>query len=382
MDPSIPEEVEIIRQEVSRFVDEELVPLEKEVEDREELSRDQRALLMKKAAELGMLSLGVSEDHGGAGLDILAQAILWETLGKVSMPLVMGTLPEGYELLAHGTAEQRAAYLDPCMNGEKISCFAVTESTVGSEEDDVALVARRDGDHLVLNGTKIFVASGDVADFAIVVARTDAKASVQDGVSCVVVDRGASGYRIGEAHRTMGFKGINYVELHFEDCKVPVDQVLGEVDKGFGLARSYRDDMRLKISAWCVGMGERLLTGAKEYAKQRQTFGKPIAERQAIQWMVAESATDVRAARYMAYHAAWKKSLGEDAHKEVAMVKVFATEMFNRLADRALQIHGGLGYTKDLPYERFYRDARMMRVLWGSSETMRHDISEYILSEA
>ncbi|MBI3090579.1 MAG: acyl-CoA dehydrogenase family protein [Candidatus Tectomicrobia bacterium] len=382
MDLSIPEEVEIMRQEVSRFVDEELAPHEKEVEEREEIPAELRASLRKKAAELGLLSLGVPEECGGAGLDILAQAILWETFGKVSLPLVLGILPEGYELLAHGTKAQQDAYLAPCLSGDATSCVAVTETTAGAEEDEVALTARRDGDHFILDGKKIFVANGDVADFAVVLARSDEAAGPRHGLSCFVVDRGSPGCLVGERRRTLGLHGVNFVELTFDACRVSAEHVIGEVGAGFALMRSWRDEARLKLSAWCVGMGERLLDGAKEYAKQRYTFGKPIAERQAIQWMLAESATDLRATRMMAYHAAWKKSLGEEAHKEVAMVKVFATEMFHRLTDRALQIHGGLGYTKDLHYERYYRDARMLRVLWGGSESLRSDISESILAGA
>jgi acyl-CoA dehydrogenase len=238
----------------------------------------------------------------------------------------------------------------------------------------------KDGDNYVLNGVKHFITNGPYADFAMVYAVTDRKLGARGGVTCFLVEKGTPGFSVARVQKTMAGDNLQ-AELAFVDCVVPSRNILGEAGQGFLLAMQWIGHGRLLIGAMCVGVSDLLLKMSTDYAKQREQFGKPISSKQAIQWMLADSATEIYAARMMLYNAAWKADRGENIIKETSMVKLYATEMVNRIADRALQIHGGMGYMREFPIERIFREVRVLRIVEGTSEIQRFIISRFLLDE-
>ena len=378
MDFELPEELKLLRDLVRRFVKKELLPLEDRVEEADDVPPDTLRRLRTEARELGLLGINIPEDRGGSGLGTLANCIVREELGRTSLAMsytVRGPSP----ILSMGTPAQRERYLAPCLRAEKRDCFALTEPDAGSDAAAISTTAVRDGDRFILNGTKTFVTDGRKADFTIVFAVTDKKKRAQGGITAFLVDKGTPGFTVGALFKKMGWRGTDLAELIFTNCRVSADSVLGEVGQGFPIAMKWIDQGRLGVAAAAVGTAERLLSLATDYARQRVTFGKALAERQAIQWMLADSATEIAAARLLIYQAASQEDRGSDIRRQAAMAKLYATEMVGRVADRALQIHGGMGYMKDLPIERMYRDVRYTRIAEGTSEILRFLIARSLL---
>jgi acyl-CoA dehydrogenase len=362
------------------FVERELLPHEDLVEEQDGLPPDLENELRAKAVKLGLNAMGMPEEVGGGGLGTLGLTIATEELSKAGSGL-SSVIPSPSNILLACDDEQRERFLYPTVRGEKQDCFALTEPEAGSDASAIRTRAVEKDDGWVLNGRKQFISHGDTADFAIVFAVSDPDAT-SDRVTAFLVERGTPGFAVGQIHKTMGHRGYRQAELLFDDCLVPRENVLGDVGKGFDLARDWLRNGRILTAARCIGPAERLLQLSRDYALQRVQFGQPIADFQAIQFMLADSATELFAARMMTYNAAWDEDQGVDPkilNSKAAMVKVFASEMLGRVADRAVQVHGGMGYMREVPVERLYRNARIERIWEGTSEIQRGIIARNLL---
>ncbi|KYC60391.1 acyl-CoA dehydrogenase family protein [Heyndrickxia faecalis] len=378
MDFTLSDEQKMIQRTVREFVKKELMPLEQEVlknerEGRPGLADSVIKNLQEKAKAAGFWGINTPEEYGGANLGPVMTALLQMELGRTFVPFSFGGSADN--ILYDCNEEQKQKYLIPVINGERRSCFALTEPGAGSDAANIKMTAVKDGDHWVLNGEKVFITNGNEADFAMVFAVTDKEKGANGGVTCFLVDRDM-GWR-SEYIQTMGEWGP--ASLVFEDVRVPEANILGEPGKGFSLGMKWIGQGRWLIPARAVGASERLLQMAMDYAKTRVTFGKPIAERQAIQWMIADSNVEIEATRWLVLHAAWLSETGKDNRHYASIAKLYGSNMANRVVDRVLQIHGGMGYTKELPIERWYREMRLWRIFEGTDEIQRYIISRNLL---
>lgn len=381
MDFTIPEEDRQIVDMVRSFLKKEVAPVEVDIEEKDEIPQH----IVDKMKELGFFGMTVPKEYGGAGIGMLPFCLVSIELGKTH-PAIGGLLSANNGTGWHGihyfgSAEQKKKYLPKVATGEYIASFALTEPEAGSDAASIRTTAIKDGDNYVLNGTKHFISNGPIADFVTVMALTDKKLRAKGGITAFIVDKGTPGFSVGQIHQKMGNRGTHQSELIFDDCVIPAENMIGELGMGFKVAMVTLDATRLTVLATAVGMAERLLDMSAQYAKIRVQFGKPIAAKQAIQWMLADMATDIYASRNMLYHAAWKADQGMTFSTESAMFKLFASEMVCRCADKALQIHGGMGYMKDLVIERIYRDARLLRIVDGTSEIQRIVIARSVLRD-
>jgi acyl-CoA dehydrogenase len=372
MDFSLSGEEAQVRDWVRTFVRKEIAPLEPEVLRRERahqpgLTRDELRALQLKAKESGFWGVLTPEEYGGMGLGAVMTALLEAELGRSFVPFRFGGHADN--ILYYGNDEQKQRYLLPTIAGERRSCFAISEPGAGSDARALRATARRDGGDWVINGEKTFITNGNEADFTMVFARTD------DGVTCFLADR-ADGWR-SEPIDTMGQWGP--AALVFEDVRVPGANVLGEVGKGFELAMKWIGQGRYLLPARALGSCERLVEMAMEHARTRVTFGAPIAERQAVQWMIADSAVEIEALRWLVLHAAWLVDSGADSRHAQSIAKLYGGVKANEIVDRVLQIHGGMGYTRELPVERWYRELRLLRIYEGTDEIQRRTIARNLL---
>jgi len=331
--------------------------------------------LQAKAREQGFWALDVPVEFGGQGIGTLATCLVEEELAKFPGMFRFGGLVE--PVLYEGTEDQRARFVDSVVKDGKVSCFAFTEPQAGSDLRGIQTKATRAGSDWVLNGTKTFISGADRADFCIVYARTSQELGAR-GITVFVVDKGTPGFTLSRPIPTMG-DGWEPYELSFVDCVVPDENRIGDVNGGWALGAEQLTHGRLKIAAKQLGIAQRCLDMAIEWAKQRQTWGKPIATRQAIQWMVADSAVELDAARLLVYRAAWLADEKTEIHNEAFIAKLYATEMSQRVTDRCLQIFGGLGYARELPIQSFYRQARVWRIGHGTAELNRWMIARNLL---
>jgi acyl-CoA dehydrogenase len=378
MDFALSDEQRMIQRTVRDFVTRELLPLEGEVLRRERegavgMSRAQLRALQLSAKEFGFWGINTPEEYGGANLGPIMLALVMMELARTFIPFTFGGSADN--ILYYANEEQRRRYLLPTIAGERISCFALTEPGAGSDAANIQLSARQDGDHWVLNGEKTFITNGNDADFAMVFAVTDREKRAKGGITCFLVDRemGWTSSYIA----TMGEWGP--AALSFVDVRVPASNVLGEVGQGFGLGMQWIGLGRWIYAARAVGAAERLLQMAVEHANTRVTFGEPIAERQAIQWLIADSEVEIEATKWLAFHAAWMAEQGQDTRHAAAIAKLYGANMANRVADRVLQIHGGMGFTRELPIERWYREMRVWRIFEGTDEIQRFIIARDLL---
>ncbi|MDA5108362.1 acyl-CoA dehydrogenase family protein [Brevibacillus thermoruber] len=378
MDFTLTDEQKMVQRTVREFVQKEVMPLEQQVlrnerEGRPGITREEIRALQLKAKELGFWGINTPEEYGGANLGPIMTALITMELGRTFVPFTFGGSADN--ILYYCNEEQKQRYLIPVINGERRSCFALTEPGAGSDARNIKMSAVKDGDHWVLNGEKVFITNGNEADFAMVFAVTDKEKGADGGVTCFLVDRDM-GWRSEYIH-TMGEWGP--ASLIFENVRVPEENILGEPGKGFALGMKWIGQGRWMIPARAIGAAERLLQMGIDYAKTRVTFGEPIAERQAIQWMIADSAVEIEAAKWIVLRAAWMAEKGLDARHQSSMAKLFGANMGNRVVDRVLQIHGGMGYTKELPIERWYREARLWRIYEGTDEIQRRTIARNLL---
>ncbi|WP_030527205.1 acyl-CoA dehydrogenase family protein [Phycicoccus jejuensis] len=382
MDLDLTDDERDIRQWVRTFVEKEVMPLEQDVLSRERrhergLPAEELARLQATARESGFFGVLTPEEHGGMGLSAVMAALVEVELGRSFVPFRFAG--DADNILFHASPEQQEAYLRPTIEGTRRSCFAITEPGAGSDARAIRTKADRDGDDWVITGEKTFITGGHEADFVMVFAVTDAEAHREgrtgESVTCFLVDRerGWTSHPID----TMGEWGP--AALTFDGVRVPSSSVLGEVGKGFALAMQWIGKGRYLLPARALGGCERMVEMGMEWARNRVTFGQPIAERQAIQWMIADSAVDIEALRWLVLSAAWQVDAGRDSRQAQSMAKLFGGVRANEIVDRMLQVHGGMGYTRELPLERWYRELRLLRIYEGTDEIQRRTIARNLL---
>ncbi len=378
MDFALSDEQRAIRDTARDFIANELIPREPEVLRRERrgepgIRPDEVRELQLKAKSFGFWGISTPEDYGGMDLPAVTQSLIWTETGRTFVPFRFGG--EADNILYFANEEQKKEFLLPTIEGERHSCFAITEPGAGSDAAAIRTSARRDGDDWIINGEKTFITGGNEADFAIVIAVTDPVLGARTGSTAFLVDR-SMGWT-SQFIQTMGDGGP--ASLVFDDVRVPGRNVLGEVGQGFELGMRWIGKGRYLIPARALGAAERLLQMAIDYANTRETFGAKIATNQAIQWMIADSEVELEAARWLVLHAAWSVDQGRDPRHSSSMAKLYGANMANRVVDRVLQIHGGMGYTRELPIERWYREARLWRIFEGTDEMQRLIISRDLL---
>ncbi|MFE0021385.1 acyl-CoA dehydrogenase family protein [Amycolatopsis sp. NPDC059021] len=378
MDFTLSVEEREVRDWVRTFVQRELIPLEPEVLRRERagqpgITSDELRDLQLKAKESGFWGVLTPEAYGGMGLSAVMAALLEAELGRTFVQFRFGGSADN--ILFHANEEQKERYLLPTISGERKSCFAITEPGAGSDAKAIRTSARKDGDDWIINGEKTFITGGNEADFTMVFAITDPEKGANGGVTCFLVDR-EMGWK-SEYIDTMGEWGP--ASLVFQDVRVPSSQILGEEGRGFELAMQWIGQGRYLLPARAIGSCERLLSMAIEHANTRETFGQKIAERQAIQWMIADSGVELEALRWLVLHAAWQVDQKMDSRHAQSMAKLYGGVKANEIVDRVLQIHGGMGYTRELPIERWYRELRLLRIYEGTDEIQRRTIARNLL---
>lgn len=375
MDFALPEELRLIQDSVREFTDRELFPLERDFCIQRGLPHEKRLELERKGRESGFWALDVPTEFGGAGLGQLAMSVIHEQLYRSPLMFEFGGSVEPALYLCND--KQKEKYFYPIIKGEKKSCYAFTEPGTGSDLAQVQTRAVKKGDRWIINGTKTFISHVDRADFIMVFASTQ-PGSGSKGITCFLVDKNSKGLHISNPIPTMGDDWDPYT-LSFDDCEVPEENVLGEVNKGFLVADEQLTHGRLKIAACNIGIGNRCLEMATKYAKERTTFGQPIGSRQGIQWMLADSEVELMAARLLVQQAAWIADSNQPIRNEAFVAKLYATEMAQRVSDRALQIFGGMGYTREVPIQSFYRQVRVWRIGHGTAEIHRWMIARNML---
>ncbi|MBM3597682.1 MAG: acyl-CoA dehydrogenase [Alphaproteobacteria bacterium] len=384
MDFELPLEVRMLRDLVRRFVDDELIPIEMQVPEGDELPVAYLKPLQDKARKLGLWHLNVPKALGGMGLGLLEACVVQEEVARSkAIPFRLNELFGPYVdpvLLDACNEEQKQRFLLPALKGDIRVCFAQTEPDAGADPASMRTRAVRDGDSYVVNGTKRFISFAGIADWAEVLCVTDPNKRGRGGITCLMIDLNAPGVSRPKRWQTM--MGDTPGEIVFDDVRVPVTDRLGAEGQGFNLGQRYLTAGRVSgQAAWSLGVAQRSLDMAIDYAKVRVTFGQPLAERQAIQFMVADSAMELRTARLLVYETAWKFDRGDDIRNESYMAKLVCTEMAGRIVDRALQILGGIGLTKDLPIEYFYRQIRSLRITEGASEVLRWRLGRNLMRE-
>ena len=376
----ISDELQQVKEHVAEFVRTVLLPYDGFMETPDQLPEEVRREIRRKVQEAGLDSFNMPRELGCMGLPILGQVLVEEELGKTTNGLWQLVWKPAIVLRAC-TPDQHEKYVVPYVRGERSGCYAITEEDAGSDPSGIKTVARWHDGMFEINGEKWFVTGADEAGFLIVLARTHAYPG-KNGMTLFFVDEDTPGIRVVRHPRFMHNFPKGHLQIRFENCRVPAEQVLGAVGEGLELSKDWFREERLMIAARCVGAADRLLELGTEFAAQRVQFGKPIAEYQAIQWMLADSATELFAARLMTYKAAADWDAGKDlkeVHVKVSMAKLFASEMAGRVVDRVLQIFGGRGYMRENPVERFYRDLRIDRIWEGTSEIQRLVIARQLL---
>ena len=381
MDFELSENIRLMRDSARRFVKNDLEPISQKVEEEEKIPET----IVQKMREMGFFGLSIPEEYGGMGLGTLGECVLNEEFGKVNACFRSrfgtnnGIGSQG--ILIDGTPEQKEKYLPRIASGEWTAAFGLTEPNAGSDAANIQTKAEKKGDFYILNGLKHFITNGDIADVSTVMAVTD-KTKGPRGVTAFIVEKTFPGFSVGKIDKKMGVHGNNTSELVFEDCQVPAANIIGlQEGKGFSTAMKVLEKGRITIAASCVGTAQYCLDVSIAHAKQRVQFGKPISANQAIQWMLADMAIGIYTGRQIVHHTAWCRDQKQRVTQQAAMCKVYCTEMVNRVADSALQIHGGMGYMKESPIERIYRDMRLMRIFEGTSEVQRMVVARELLKD-
>lgn len=383
MDFTFPEEMLLVRDSVRRFVQTELVPLEKV--HRDGMPYEEEMKWRKRARDLGFFMMHVPVEYGGSGLGALAMALVLQETNKTVMPadFIMGIdHTEPVSLFAGCSEMAKKKYLEPAIRGELYWGFCMSEPGAGSDARGITTSATRDGDDWILNGTKLWSSRMRIADFGIIVAVTDKEKRGRGGMSMFIVDRTNPGMKVSRAIPTMGEEPNNLkgpTEISLENCRVPGWAVLGGDGSGYKQAQERFGKQRVQIAARCIGTAERALEMAIEYTKQRKTWGETVASRQGVQWMLADATIRLHSVRLMTYFCAQRLDEGADVRMEASIVKLEAAEMACKVIDMAMQLHGGMGYAKELPLELMYRKARVQRIVEGPSEIHRNVIGRMVV---
>lgn len=381
MDFELNEEQKMVVDGAKKFAEKELAPGMEERDEKGEFNLE----AFKKLGELGYLGMTVPEAYGGADLGAIAYVGALMEFSKADNGLTVAVSVQNSlvndALMMYGTEDQKKAYLPKLTSGEWVGCFSLTEADAGSDPAGVRAAAVRDGDDFVINGAKTFVSNGAYADLVIGFFSTDREKGAR-GISAILVPKGTPGFTVGKHENKMGIRTSNTAELVFTDCRVPVANLLGQENKGLGVALATLDCGRIGIAAQAVGIAEGALEEAVRYSKERVQFGKPICELQAVQFMLADMATEVEVAKSMLYRVAWMKDKRDRKFTaEAAMIKLFSSEMSHRVCHKALQVHGGYGYMKEYKVERLYRDQRITEIYEGTSEIQRLVIARSVLTK-
>lgn len=364
------------------FVEAELYPHEALVERTGHLPMEIIKDVQKKAMAAGLYAANMPVDVGGAGLDTLAWLLYEKELGRANYALHWTCIARPSNILLAGNAAQREKYLMPCIRGETWDCLAMTEPGAGSDLRGMTASARQDGTDFVLNGTKHFISHADIAGFTIAFMATgveDTPRGAKKLITAFFVDKGTKGFSVREGYKNVSHRGYTNCVLEFDDCRIPAENVLGEVHKGFDVAGSWLGATRLQVASTCLGRADRALALAIAYAATRKQFGQQIGKFQGVSFKLADMAMELKAAELLTREAAWKYDAGTVTDGDMAMAKLKATEVLAMIADEAIQIHGGMGLMDDLPLERIWRDARVERIWEGTSEIQRHIISRELL---
>jgi len=380
MNFDLTEEQRMLRALVRDFAEHEIMPVAAAMDREDKFPADQ----IKKMARLGLMGVAAPQEYGGAGMDHVCYAIAIEEIARASASTaVIMSVHNSLcvePLVDFGTEEQKKRWVIPMARGEKLGCFAVTEANAGSDAAGTLTSAERTGDQWVINGSKTFITSGKEADICLFIAVTD-KRKGHRGISMFVAEKGTPGFSVGKVEEKLGIRGSSTVELVFNDCVLPADHLLGGLAEGFKLALRALDGGRISIASQAVGIAQAALEASISFARQRVQFGQPIGHFQAIQWMTADMATSIEAARLLTYRAANLKDKKNARYtKEAAMAKLFASEAAMKTTTQAIQIHGGYGYTTDYPVERFFRDAKITEIYEGTSDIQRLVIAADILN--
>lgn len=380
MDFQLPEEIEFLRENIRKFVKEIVDPRAKEIEENDEIPAD----IVNQSKEMGLFGLSIPEEYGGLGLDMVGKCAIYEELGKthngyttlIGAHTGIGTVG----IVELGTEEQKQKYLPKMASGEWMGAFALTEPEAGSNAANLKTTAVKQGDKYIINGSKHYITNAVEAHVFTVMAVTD-PAKGAKGITSFIVEKDFPGFVLGNVERKMGLRGSHSAELFFENMEVPVEYVLGEEGQGYVNALKILANGRAGLAARNLGSCEKLLEYCLSYANERKQFGKPIIEIQAVQHMLAEISMMIEVLRSMTYRVAWMTDQKQRVVKEAAIAKLYGSEVYNKVADLAVQIHGGIGYMKDYPIERYYRDARITKIYEGTSEIQRNIIANELLRE-
>jgi len=376
------DEQNMIVETTRAFVEKELYPHEALVERTGHLPMELIRDLQKKAMDAGLYAANMPEEVGGAGLDTLSWLLYERALGRANYALHWTCVARPSNILLAGTEDQRERYLMPCIRGETWDCLAMTEPGAGSDLRGMSASARPDGDDWILNGTKHFISHADIAGFTIAFMATgeeDTPRGKKKKITAFFVDKGTPGFTVRDGYRNVSHRGYSNAILEFDDCRVPAENILGDVHKGFEVANDWLGATRLQVAATSIGRADRALGHALGWAAERKQFGQQIGKFQGVSFKLADMALELKAAELLTFEAAWKFDQGTVTEGDMAMAKLKATEALAMIADEAIQIHGGMGLMDELPLERIWRDARVERIWEGTSEIQRHIISRELL---
>ncbi|CAH0164666.1 Acyl-CoA dehydrogenase [Peribacillus sp. Bi96] len=374
MDFRLDEDILLLKENIRQFIEEQIDPFSMQIEDEDHIPES----IINLSKDIGLFGLSIPEKYGGLGIGMVGKCALYEEIGKthngyttlIGAHTGIGTVG----IVEMGNEMQKEKYLPDMASGNKIGAFALTEPAAGSHATNLKMTAVKSGDKYILNGTKHYITNADVADIFTVMAVTD-KDKGAKGITSFIVEKDFPGFRVGSFERKMGLRGSHSAELVFEDCEVPAENVLGDVGQGYVNALKILANGRAGLAARNLGSCQYLLDLSTKYATEREQFDVPIIDHQAVSHMIAEMAMEIEALRSFTYRVAWMVDQKEKIIKEAAMLKLYGSEVYNRVADKAVQIHGGLGYMKDYPVERFYRDARITRIYEGTSEIQKNIIT-------
>jgi acyl-CoA dehydrogenase len=381
MDFDLPEELKVIREATRKFAEKELIPISQRMEETKQIPPG----VVAQMKELGYFGIVTPVEYGGMGLSNVGHCVIQEELARANLAfclLISGNNGIGtMGILYFGNEAQKRKYLPRMATGELLSCFALTEPNAGSDAAAIQMKAEKKGDQYILNGMKHFITRADVSDVFTVIAVTDKAKRQKGGFSAFIVEKDTPGFKIGKLQDSMGSDILHQCEMIFEDCEVPAENRLGQEGDGWKAAMRVLEEGRLGQGARSCGMARRLMDLCVDHANQRVQFGKPIAQNQAIQWMLADMAVELYAMQCMTYDAAWRLDQGDRTQARASKVKLFCTEAIGRIADRAVQIFGGMGYMREAPIESIYREARALRIYEGTSEIQRLIISRDVLNK-
>jgi len=379
MEYEFPEELKMLRLAVREFAEKEVAPIAREIDEQERVPFE----TLKKAGELGLLGVPFPEQYGGIDAGIVGYCILMEELNRkcASTATIIGAHAQlcAMSIYLSGNDEQKDRYLPALCAGRKLGAWALTEPGAGSDAAHIRTSATRQGDDWVLNGSKMWITNGSFADVLVVFAATDRDLGARGGITAFIVEKEFPGFKVGKVEPKMGLRASHTASLYFEDCKVPAANVLGQVGHGFATAMQTLDIGRCGLGASSLGSAKEAYELSLRYAVERQQFGRPIADFQAIQFKLADMAVKLYTMEQVVYDCAKKVDRGESATLESSIVKLYCTEAASQVIDEAIQIHGGMGFSRELPLERMYRDARVTRIFEGTNEIQRHVIAGELL---